>query len=94
MKEIAEISELNKWLSDLPQTIRYGDGDEVVECSLVFYFNKDHEGDDKWTAAYHCGEYDYRFMCGYGATLVDAVNHLRAVLKDYRRRRGEGYVGQ
>ena len=95
MKDITEISELNKWLSDLPQIIKYKDGDVIVNCQLVFYYCKDYYGDErKWVAAYHCSEYDCHLMCGYGVTLVEAVNHLRKVLKDYRKHRDEGYVRQ
>lgn len=95
MKDITEISELNKWLSDLPQIIKYKDGDAIVNCQLVFYYCKDYYGDErKWVAAYHCSEYDYHLMCGYGVTLVEAINHLRKVLKDYRKHRDEGYVRQ
>lgn len=91
MKEITDISELNEWLSDLPQVVKYKDGDVIVDCRLTFYFSNE---EYKWTAAYHCGEYDYHLMCGYGKTLIEAVNHLRKVLKDYRKHRGEGYVRQ
>lgn len=92
MKEPIKIAELDKWLSDLPEIIKYKDGEEVVECRLTFYFHK--SGDTHWTAAYYCREYDY-FVChGFGDTLIAAVKHLRRVLKDFRKRKGEGYVGQ
>lgn len=93
-KEISNISELNKWLSDLPQIIKYKDGDAIVGCQLVFYYSKEYKGANKWTAAYHCSEFDYHLMCGNGSTMIEAVNHLRRVLKDYRKHRGEGYVRQ
>lgn len=32
MKDITEISELDKWLSDLPETIKYKDGDTLVKA--------------------------------------------------------------
>lgn len=93
MKGITEISELNKWLSDLPGIIKYKDGDRIIDCELTFYFNNEYEC-YRWTAAYHCSEYDCHLMCGYGITLVEAVNHLRRVLKDYPKHRDEGYVKQ
>lgn len=92
MKGITEISELNKWLSDLPEIVKYKDGDVIVDCRLTFYFHKN--GEHKWTAAYYCEEFDYFLLHGFGDTIVAAVNHLRRVLKDYRKHRGEGYVKQ
>lgn len=92
MKDATKIFELNKWLSDLPEIIKYKDGDEIVDCRLTFYFHKD--GEYKWTAAYHCSEYDYHLIYGFGDTLVDAVNYLRKALKEYRKHRGEGYIPQ
>lgn len=95
MKEPIEISELNKWLSDLPEVIKYKDGDAIVDCRLSFYFHKGNKTEkSSWTVAYHCVEYNYFLMCGHGETLVKAVNHLRRVLKDYRRYRDDGYVRQ
>lgn len=92
MKDPIEIAELNKWLSKLPEIIRYKDGEEVVDCRLTFYF---HNGDvPSWTAAYYCSEYDYFACCGYGKTIVEAVNHLHKVYRDARKRREEGFVGQ
>lgn len=93
-KEISSILELNEWLSDLPQVIKYKDGDAIMDCWLTFSYLKEYKGKSKWVAAYYCGEYDYYLMCGYGVTLIEAVNHLRRVLKDYREHESEDYAGQ
>lgn len=78
-----KISELNRWLSDLPKVIKDKDGDTIVDCRLTFYLSSEYES-YRWTASYYyCSEYDFHLMCGYGTTLVEAVNHLRRVLKDY-----------
>lgn len=89
MKDITEVSELNEWLSDLPETIKYKDGDTIMEFCLNFYFRKSNH---KWVAAYTCD--DCHLMCGYGNTLVKAVNHLRRILKCYNKYKDEGYVQQ
>ena len=92
MKDPIEITELNEWLTDLPTTLRYRDGEEIVDCCLTFYFHKD--GSHKWTVAYYCREYDYFVVCGYGDTIVEAVTHLRKLYKDLRKQMVEGVVGQ
>lgn len=89
MKDVKDISELHKGLSDLPKIVKYRDGDEIVDCQLCFY-----KDEQMWVAAYHCSVYDCHLMCGYGDTAISAINHLRKVLKDWRKHRGEGYVKQ
>lgn len=92
MKDPNKITELNKWLSDLPTVVRYKYGEEMTDCRLVFFFNKVTE--QQWTAGYYSGEFDYFVMCGYGNTIVEAVGHLRKLYKDARKRRVDGVVEQ
>lgn len=91
MKTPIKINELNKWLSDLPEIIKYKDGEEIVDCRLTFYFHK--SGNPLWTAAYYCMEFDYFLFCGHGDTIVAAVDHLRRVYKDFKRS-DKDFVGQ
>lgn len=93
MKQISKIVELNDYLDDLPEVIMYEDGEEMVKCRLCFYYSST-DAKHKWTAAYHCSEYDYFVICGYGNTITEAVDHLRKLYKGCRKRREENDAWQ
>ena len=88
------MDELNKLIAKLPESLKYKDGDEIVECGLTFFFRRGANDAFKWAAAYYCTEHDYFLMCGYGSTIYSAALHLKRLIADYRRHRGDGYVPQ
>lgn len=75
-----DMDELTRLLDKMPEVIRVKDGDLVVNCKLTFYYSHKYK-EPKWTASYHCVEYDYLLCCGYGNTLFDAVRHLRRTMR-------------
>lgn len=78
---------LNRILDKMPEVIRVKDGDEIVDCRLSFFYNKERH---KWTASYYCTEFDYFLSCGYGDTIIKAVKHLKRTVRDIKVGNGAG----
>lgn len=77
-----KVSELNDWLSDLPQIIKHKDGDKVRYYQLTFYFCKSSNRSDKWIASYTC-EGEIYLISECGPTLTSAASQLKQSLDLY-----------